>query len=58
MPKKRRKAQQEFAFTDEWYPVQVKQKDKVGRPDISAFETAMQRAERKKGFFVAFAAGA
>ena len=27
---------------EEWYPIQVKQKDKVGRPDIDAFETAMQ----------------
>ena len=25
-------------FMDEWYPVQVKQKDKVGRPDIDSFE--------------------
>ena len=50
----REKAQQELAFMDDWYPVQVKQKDKVGRPDIDAFETAMQRAERKKGFFVSF----
>ena len=37
-----------------WYPIQVKQKDKVGRPDIDQFETAMLRAKRKKGFFVAF----
>jgi hypothetical protein len=39
---------------DEWYPIQVKQTDKVGRPDIDAFETAMQRAERKLGYFVGF----
>ena len=39
---------------DAWYPIQVKQKDKVGRPDIDAFETAMERANRTKGFFVAF----
>ncbi|HAU37665.1 MAG TPA: hypothetical protein DCX07_08100 [Phycisphaerales bacterium] len=39
---------------DDWFPIQVKQKDKVGRPDIDEFETAMRRAERKKGFFVAF----
>ena len=44
----------ELAFMDEWYPIQVKQKEKVGRPDIDAFETAMQRANRKTGFFVAF----
>ncbi len=41
-------------FMDAWYPIQVKQKDKVGRPDIDAFETAMERANRTKGFFVAF----
>jgi SAM-dependent methyltransferase len=44
----------ELAFMDDWYPIQVKQKDKAGRPDIDAFETAMRRAERKKGFFVSF----
>jgi site-specific DNA-methyltransferase (adenine-specific) len=44
----------ELAFMDDWYPVQVKQKDKAGRPDIDSFETAMRRAQRKKGFFVAF----
>jgi hypothetical protein len=41
-------------FMDAWYPIQVKQKDKVGRPDIDAYETAMERANRTKGFFVAF----
>jgi hypothetical protein len=41
-------------FMDDWYPVQVKQKDKAGRQDIDMFETAMRRAGRKKGFFVAF----
>jgi len=46
--------QTELGFMDEWYPVQVKQKDKVGRPDIDSFEAAMLRANRKKGFFVAF----
>lgn len=42
-------------FMDEWYPVQVKQRDKTGRPDIDAFEAAMLREDRKKGFFVSFA---
>ena len=28
--------------------------DKVGRPDIDAFETAMRRSKREKGFFIAF----
>ena len=39
---------------DDGYPVQAKQQDKVGRPAIDEFETAMNRAGRKKGFFVAF----
>jgi hypothetical protein len=41
-------------FMDIWYPIQVKQKDKAGRPDIDAFEAAMIRAERTKGFFISF----
>jgi DNA modification methylase len=45
---------QDFAFMDQWYPIQVKQKDKAGRPDIDQFETAMMREKRTKGFFVSF----
>ncbi|MDX2208491.1 MAG: DNA methyltransferase [Gemmatimonadales bacterium] len=41
-------------FMDVWYPIQVKQKDKAGRPDIDAFEAMMTRTDRTKGFFVAF----
>lgn len=41
-------------FMDDWYPIQVKQMDKVGRPDIDKFQAAMMRARRKKGFFVGF----
>jgi adenine-specific DNA-methyltransferase len=41
-------------FMDTWYPVQVKQKDKAGRPDIDAFEAMMARSDRTKGFFVSF----
>lgn len=44
----------ELDFMDDWYPVQVKQKDKAGRPDIDSFEAAMMREDRKKGFFVSF----
>jgi len=44
----------ELALEESWYPIQVKQKEKVGRPDIDAFETAMRRAARTKGFFVSF----
>ena len=40
---------------DVWYPIQVKQKDKVGRPDIDAFEAVMHREDRQRGFFVSFA---
>ena len=39
---------------DCWYPIQVKQKDKAGRPDIDAFEAVMMREERKLGYFVSF----
>jgi hypothetical protein len=35
--------------------VQVKQRDKVGRPDIDSFEAMMMRADRAKGFLVSFA---
>jgi len=44
----------ELQLHERWYPIQVKQKDKVGRPDIDSFETAMRRSQREKGFFVAF----
>ncbi len=37
---------------DVWYPIQVKQKDRVGRPDIDSFEAVMTREDRTKGFFV------
>jgi DNA modification methylase len=44
----------ELGFMDAWYPIQVKQKDKVGRPDIDSFEAVMMREDRTKGFFVSF----
>ena len=44
-----------FDFMDQWYPIQVKQKDKAGRPDIDMFEAVMTRENRTKGFFVSFA---
>jgi len=50
-PKKR---EDELDFMDVWYPIQVKQKDKVGRPDIDSFEAVMIREDRNKGFFVSF----
>ena len=54
MPARSGKSAGELDFMDAWYPVQVKQKDKVGRPDIDAFEAAMLREKRSKGFFVSF----
>jgi len=49
-----KKEKGELGFMDVWYPIQVKQKDKVGRPDVDAFEAAMTREDRNKGFFVSF----
>jgi DNA modification methylase len=54
MPTPSGKVAGELDFMDTWYPVQVKQKDKAGRPDIDMFETAMMREKRTKGFFVSF----
>ena len=44
----------ELALEERFYAMQVKQKDKVGRPDIDAFETALRREKCEKGFFVSF----
>ncbi len=55
MPEKVGKREQAaLDFMDDWYPIQVKQQDKVGRPDIDKFEAAMIREDRGKGFFVSF----
>lgn len=43
-----------FGDIDIYYPIQVKQKSKVGRPDIDSFETAMRRDKRRKGYFISF----
>lgn len=48
------KSKDMLSFMDHWYPIQVKQKDKAGRPDIDAFEAVMMREDRIKGFFVSF----
>jgi hypothetical protein len=49
-----KKQKGELDFMDIWYPIQVKQKDKAGRPDIDSFEAVMMREDRTKGFFVSF----
>jgi DNA modification methylase len=54
MPATSGKKAGELDFMDHWYPIQVKQRDKVGRPDIDSFEAAMMRGGREKGFFVSF----
>ncbi len=41
-------------FAGDWFPIQVKQVDRVGRPDVDAFEAAMIREDRARGFIVAF----
>ncbi len=45
---------QDSMFAGDWFPIQVKQVDKVGRPDIDAFEAAMAGDNRQRGFFVSF----
>ena len=39
---------------EKFYPIQVKQTDKAGRPDIDAFEAVLMREDCAKGFFVSF----
>jgi hypothetical protein len=51
---KTRGAGDRFAFMDDWFPVQVKQKERAGRPDIDSFEAVMNREDRSLGYFVAF----
>ena len=40
----------ELGLKERWYPIQVKQKDKAGRPDIDAFEAMMMREDCEKAF--------
>ena len=54
MPERRGARTGEMDFMDEWYPIQIKQTAKVGRPDIDAFEAVMIREERMLGYFVGF----
>ena len=44
----------DLGLKERWYPIQVKHKDKVGRPDIDSFEAMMMREDCDKGFFVSF----
>ena len=50
-------ADKDSMFSDDWFPIQVKQMDKVGHPDIDAFQAVTLREGengRQRGFFVAF----
>ena len=51
----RKSGADELALQERWYPIQVKQKDKAGRPDIDAFEAMMMLENCDTGFFVSFA---
>ena len=51
---RRKNKADELQLEEKFYPIQVKQKDKVGRPDIDAFEAMMTREECAKGFFISF----
>src|ERR1017187_1221896 len=51
----RKQQEGELGLKEPWYPIQVKQKDKAGRPDIDAFEAMMMREDCEKSFFVSFA---
>ena len=54
MPEKSNSPHGELDFMDVWYPLQVKQKDKAGRPDIDMFQAVLMRENRTKGFFISF----
>ncbi|MBU4460035.1 MAG: site-specific DNA-methyltransferase [Verrucomicrobia bacterium] len=44
----------ELDLVETWYPIQVKQKDRAGSPDIRDFAGVLARDKRPKGFFVSF----
>ena len=50
----RKQQEGELGLKERCYPIEVKQKDKAGRPDIDAFEAMMMREDCEKGFFVSF----
>ena len=55
IPTKKESKGELFNTVGECYPIQVKQKDKAGRPEIQAFCGVMTNRDLKKGFFVSFA---
>jgi len=51
---RRKNKTDELDLEEKFFPIQVKQKDKLGRPDVDAFEAMMMREEVQKGFLVSF----
>ena len=51
---RRKNKSDELDLEEKFFPIQVKQKDKLGRPDVDAFEAMMMREEVQKGFLVSF----
>ena len=51
---KGKKGATDHMFAEDWFPIQVKQIDKVGRPDVDQFAYVMEKENRQRGFFVAF----
>lgn len=54
LEKKKKSGTDLFGDSDIYYPIQVKQRDKAGRPDIDSFESAIRRDGRRKGYFISF----
>jgi hypothetical protein len=51
-PKRAARRAGEPDFLAAWYPIQVKQKDRLGLPDVDTFEAVMTCHDRTKGFLV------
>lgn len=54
LEKKKKAGTDLFGETDVYYPIQVKQRDKTGRPDIDSFAHAISQRWKKKRLFYFF----
>lgn len=54
LPTERGEKTGELDFMGDFYPIQVKQTEKAGRPVVDQFQAVMMREDVKKGFIVAF----
>ena len=50
VPHESGKAAGELDFMDDWYPIQVKQGDKVGRPDVDNVRSRHDQGQAEEGF--------